>query len=145
MMPLVGCNTDTNAFHTAIAKLACDLNATLSAFRGNFAAIYPEIGEPFDAKLHVTEGMERRDLVGAGLGGRTGEVEGRNVLFTALFGVRERVEGPSGGREWRTCVHAKVRMWPVSVAPSEGEARSGHVGGDGEFTVLGKRTIIDIS
>ncbi|KAH7336494.1 hypothetical protein BKA65DRAFT_553138 [Rhexocercosporidium sp. MPI-PUGE-AT-0058] len=55
LMPLAECNTDTNDFYAAIAKLACDLNARLETFGRMFERILPRTEGRFNGICQVLE------------------------------------------------------------------------------------------
>ncbi|KAL2068742.1 hypothetical protein VTL71DRAFT_15080 [Oculimacula yallundae] len=140
MMPLVGCNSETNNFHTAVAALACSFNTQLSAHTGVFEAIFPKTGDLFEYGRHELDGSETDGKMRDAR-----ELVGRPILLTALFGVKAKM----GGREWRTCVAAKVRLWPVAAAIVAGQEVANCGDGCNKDSSLGaksqKRSFIDIS
>ena len=98
MLPLVGGNSDVQVRHQKIAKVAAELNLRTSAYRGMFEVVKPHMMEPFNPERHADEnpGSDYPDLVG------------KPILVTTMMGVR--FKRPEKG--WRTCAHAKVKVWP---------------------------------
>ena len=98
MLPLVGGDSDVQARHKKIAKIASELNLKVFAYRGTFVDIYPQIKEPFDLEYHTEENPELEDL------------EGQLILMTTMMGIK--YEHPEKG--WRTYSPAKVKVWPAN-------------------------------
>jgi hypothetical protein len=95
MLPLVGGDSDVQARHKKIAKIASELNLKVFAYRGTFVQIYPQIKEPFDLEYHTEENPELEDLAG------------QLILLTTMLGIK--YEHPEKG--WRTYSPAKVKAW----------------------------------
>ncbi|EKD14088.1 uncharacterized protein L3040_007910 [Drepanopeziza brunnea f. sp. 'multigermtubi'] len=113
MMPLVGCNSEMNDFHTSISRLASDLNIRLCSFPAEYRPITTRIGESFVHDIHALEtqgvGRPEQSLL---------DVIGKPVLLTTMFGVRERMPMPMAtphAAEARVCVKAKVKLWPPTA------------------------------
>ena len=98
MLPLVGGDSDVQARHKKIAKIASELNLKVFAYRGTFVQIYPHIKEPFDLEYHTEENPELEDLAG------------QLILMTTMMGIK--YEHPEKG--WRTYSPAKVKVWPAN-------------------------------
>ncbi|CZT47543.1 uncharacterized protein RSE6_08115 [Rhynchosporium secalis] len=126
MMPLVGCDSETNGFHIAIASQACSLNTQLSAHIGKYEPIFPKTGELFDYGRHELDGSETHGPMR-----NAKELFGTPVLLTAMFGLKAKTTG----KEWRTCVSAKVRMWPVKPATTVAGKEVEKSGDGGERSV----------
>ncbi|KUJ15476.1 uncharacterized protein LY89DRAFT_720013 [Mollisia scopiformis] len=113
MVAIVGNNAEINSFHESIANIASTLNVNMSAYRGEYAPIYPQLSDAFDLNFHVLDSLE---LEGPGLNVK--DLEGRPILLTMLMGVK--FKGP--GRDWVVCYRAKVRLWrptnPRAILPA---------------------------
>jgi hypothetical protein len=100
MLPLVGGDSDVQARHKKIAKIASELNLKVFAYRGTFVQIYPRFKEPFDLEYHTEENPELENLAG------------QPILVTTMMGIK--YEHPEKG--WRTYSPAKVKAWPANNA-----------------------------
>ena len=97
MLPLVGGGKEVQKRHRRIADLASELNLKVSAYRGIFEEIRPQITEPFDCECHVEENSEPGDL------------PGQSVLVTTMVGIRYK----HPEKDWRMCSPAKVKICPA--------------------------------
>ncbi len=107
MLPLVGGDSDVQARHKKIAKIASELNLKVFAYRGTFVQIYPHIKEPFDLEYHREENPELEDLAG------------QPILVTTMMGIK--YEHPEKG--WRTYSPAKVKVWSANITLRHRTAR----------------------
>jgi hypothetical protein len=98
MLPLVGGDSDVEVRHRALGKIALELNLKAFAYRGTFEEIKPQMLDSFNPERHTEENP----------GSDCSDFAGKPILMTTMVGVR--FKHPEKG--WRTCSHAKVKMWP---------------------------------
>ncbi|KAI9046588.1 hypothetical protein LZ554_009332 [Drepanopeziza brunnea f. sp. 'monogermtubi'] len=135
MMPLVGCSSEMNDYHTSISTLASDLNIRLCSFPVEYRPITTRIGESFVHEIHAleTQGVGRPDQ-------SLLDVIGKPVLLTTMFGVSERMPmRMPNAAEARVCVKAKVKLWPSTVVVVVAAAAAAAAAADASSPTLAER------
>lgn len=98
MDPIVPCSPDTEIEHSRIASQVEELKLKILAYKGDYKAIWPKLGDPFDVKDHILEDSTI-DL-------EESHSKSPSVLLTTMVGVK--VKSPDG--RWRLCCRARVRL-----------------------------------
>lgn len=129
MLPLVGGGKDIQLRHEIIADFASELNLKVSAYRGTFEEIKPQITELFDFERHVEENQA------------PGDSTGERILVTTMMGVRYK----HPEKDWRICSSAKVKPWPVRNAPLATPKRVPLPDQPGSSIVPKKRRHVDLT
>ncbi|CZR57992.1 uncharacterized protein PAC_07882 [Phialocephala subalpina] len=116
MHSLVGCNDETQRFHSEIARIAIDLNEKIFAYRaqGIHEPIVAKRGDLFDPEYHELDSPE---MEGAAFNQR--DLKGKPILLTAIVGVKFKARGQE---RWEVCSPAKVRLWRNAVSTNESVA-----------------------